>query len=602
MNSRFYLCNYGVMLFAASLGLVWDAQTANAQEEPVPPPAVEPAATDDEASQETAEDTLSDVERARALETLRRDFLENEQALAEASVAAFKKAILADAARGLSEQEEFTWLVRWVNQTQMLPQASPLELAFVLTFLDFAQQQAQGELREQVPPAVAKVLAVVKDHIPHLSDQPTELETTVKLSLMIRAAMKVADERQRVEISQAVADRLDDEQTAARLLDETVGIYTRGMITTLEPPAHQAILAAWMRGSDEWTGFGPGRLAELYVDFTPPRHEEAAAARQQILDRVLGDFDQFVALAYNVANDHPEAFDEQLAEGVEQQFMAAVQGEQAISAQTLGQVAAVLMRGEGAQGGREVLFRGMADLIDRGGRIDGDFDEFRQLGQTLAEHGGEGRLRELLVREDGGVRLGMAKLLAWVYSGQEKVQEYRKFLATHAEQPDLTGDQTAQWWMGRAYAAQVLPAELSPVTGMKWMEKAFAAAESEPLRLSALEWMVERWMQVHEYQRAASLLASTAHQFSQDASRERIAVLRDQVDESIEHERQRQTRIAQHRETSRLQGQLETMQRRLEAMKEQGRSAEDVQSVQQLVISLEQQLETAQSSSNANEQ
>ncbi len=132
----------------------------------------------------------------------------------------------------------------------------------------------------------------------------------------------------------------------------------------------------------------------------------------------------------------------------------------------------------------------------------------------------------------GDCNLAVANILAFSARRQGHSRALRVRLKQMLDDEQLTGDRRVPWLLARAYAEEVfIDDPPRPNFGLRYVEEAFAAAESPQYRFWALEEMVARLVSVDRGQQAKSLLDSVSAQFTAPEQQAAIATWRARADE-----------------------------------------------------------------------
>ena len=168
-----------------------------------------------------------------------------------------------------------------------------------------------------------------------------------------------------------------------------------------------------------------------------------------------------------------------------------------------------------------------ADLVsDQVGRQEGP------LAMTFETDAQRQQLRDIVAA--GGTplnRLDAGKILACACKNAGQLPDFKKEAAGHVADPQLDGDGKALWLLMAGEAEKVTPEEPEIKRKRPWMDQAFAAAQSEGMRLLIVEEYAIYFNSVGYPHLGVSLLGSVAGQFK-GAAAARVQTLKTNLEHS----------------------------------------------------------------------
>jgi len=120
-------------------------------------------------------------------------------------------------------------------------------------------------------------------------------------------------------------------------------------------------------------------------------------------------------------------------------------------------------------------------------------------------------LRAELIDSEGLPRLATARVLAWAYRQAGEFEAWRTFV--NEKITSSPPDAKAFWLAAYAYTDPLVPARPNFAKSLKWLEKAFATAESEKARWVMLQELVRFYEERSAWGGAATLVESVKDQF-----------------------------------------------------------------------------------------
>jgi hypothetical protein len=121
-------------------------------------------------------------------------------------------------------------------------------------------------------------------------------------------------------------------------------------------------------------------------------------------------------------------------------------------------------------------------------------------------------LRDELLDSDGSPRFGVARLLAWAYRDAGELAAWRKFVDA-AQAAAADADSKSLWCIVKAYTEVVRPKPAEPARCLDGLNAALAIAESEKVRLLALNEVVQFYRECDARAGAVDLVESVKGQF-----------------------------------------------------------------------------------------
>jgi hypothetical protein len=214
--------------------------------------------------------------------------------------------------------------------------------------------------------------------------------------------------------------------------------------------------------------------------------------------------------------------------------------------------------------------------------------DYRCLAAPIGTEETRQAIRDVLIDDDGLVRLEAAKILGWAYHAVGQLNGWQEYLDTEAAGSD--GDAEALWLLARSHCEEVRSSRSAPLGGRRWVESALDRAESEETRMVCVLWLMERYENTRYYDQGAEFLESMEDQFQSAHSKRLLTALavyldREQVS-NVMHNDRRKERETRHRLTSRIR----SLQERLERAEGMDNQEYEVTKLQAMLSSLEQEL------------
>ena len=140
---------------------------------------------------------------------------------------------------------------------------------------------------------------------------------------------------------------------------------------------------------------------------------------------------------------------------------------------------------------------------------------YENLAGSFATENGKKLLDSSLVDASSRVNLANVKLLAWVSRREDRSRKFAGRMRVMAESAKTAGDLQARWWLARAYAVGLIR-EAAPIRswGLTNIMRAFAVAETNPMRLRCIRELVAVCRDEHKYQHPIQAITSIKHQFT----------------------------------------------------------------------------------------
>ena len=152
-----------------------------------------------------------------------------------------------------------------------------------------------------------------------------------------------------------------------------------------------------------------------------------------------------------------------------------------------------------------------------GGYMHQNYGGYWHMAPYLSEDEQVARLESALEGRDGVCNQRLAKLLAFAHLERGSLQDWCTRLDERIE--ETAGDVQVTWLFARAFSEE-LKSGRGPnlIAGQDWLDQAFAVANSESVRLRALEELVVRLGSGGYSTEADSLISSVEQQFSAQAA------------------------------------------------------------------------------------
>jgi len=531
--------------------------------------------------------SLSDEAKSRVLNQMRSGLWNDEGALAAAEPGAIRHALLGASHLGMPFGEQVQSLVRAINTSSRMSEASASDLSFFLAFLGVPAEGA-GVDAQDLGVARGRLIGVVGDRISGWADRVPSDREIAETSRLVRSAAPMSDQDQRDELAAALVTAYGRMADGAQVLSGPGSTHIHQMLVALgRPDATAALTAGLILDHEGWLERSPHQLADLYAALTPPSSPRADEARRRLLEHLSTDLERFAATGHRLSEDHAGAVDNALVERFSRVWQAQGPAVEVMTVETLGHALAILRHSEADPGSIPESWWSVArQRIDRGATFGGGFTEYQRVGQMIRSDAAIERLEAVLRDPAGLVRLDLAKLLAWAYSESERLDPWKAQLAERGAEGARSADERATWLLARAYAAHVLPADAERMPGESWAQRALTIADAEPVRLAALEWLVYERERFYDYPNARALVQSIVHQFEDPALSQRIAALDTRLEQAAYQDLSRQETYQLAAKLRRQQGMLRSLERRLEQYKSQGRSQEDIASIETMIAQL----------------
>jgi hypothetical protein len=188
-------------------------------------------------------------------------------------------------------------------------------------------------------------------------------------------------------------------------------------------------------------------------------------------------------------------------------------------------------------------------------------------------------LKSKLQSDAGDVRPSAAVLLAWHYAMTDKqaLAQWQGELDQRLSDASLQGDRRAGWLLARAYAGSA-GSKFTPLAVDQLLQQVLAVAESESLRLAAVELLVRGYVLSDLFEQATSLLDSVEGQFAEDSSRQRLGAWREAIPPAAQRFREEQLAA----EVEAKQAHRQVLQKRLQEA-QQNNDQERIARYQQLL-------------------
>jgi len=231
-----------------------------------------------------------------------------------------------------------------------------------------------------------------------------------------------------------------------------------------------------------------------------------------------------------------------------QAFLGSPQARDAIDLDTLVNVS-LLMNMAGVTGA-DKGYVGCAEAIARLAR-EGKLDRKEEWAYALRPPLRTEQTRQIvqaeLLDQQGELRSGVAKVLAWVYRDAGKLDEWRSLLDGRIADEAVGGDARARWLLARAYVESIaeafIPYRRLALSGKEWLDQAVVAAESPALRLEAVAELARGYAAQGMHNEGLALLASLKDQFEKTEAAEDCKLLLAEIEAD---QPQYVARMAQH--------------------------------------------------------
>ncbi|MCC5828167.1 MAG: hypothetical protein JJU36_01850, partial [Phycisphaeraceae bacterium] len=123
----------------------------------------------------------------------------------------------------------------------------------------------------------------------------------------------------------------------------------------------------------------------------------------------------------------------------------------------------------------------------------------------------------------GHPRPGVAEVLAWGARYAGTLEAWKKQLDERVDQEGLGGDGRALWLLARGYASAVGQVRFAPLAGETFYAQAMAEADTEAVRLLAVERLIDGRAWDGEFERAMQLIDSVTGQFTDESIVQKLA-------------------------------------------------------------------------------
>ena len=181
----------------------------------------------------------------------------------------------------------------------------------------------------------------------------------------------------------------------------------------------------------------------------------------------------------------------------------------------------------------------------------------------------------------GGGAAYMAQVLSRTFRGWGMRQDWRDLVDERMEDPAIKGDVKAAWHLAAAYMDEDKEqGQWYWLGGWRQLSTALSVAESEPVRLAVLQWMVTRRLQVQHFDEALSLIKSIERQFESKDAVARLKNLEAVIAASRAHDAARQARLQHELAVHVLTSRIEVYERQLAESVAKGHLAGTVAEVQ----------------------
>lgn len=149
---------------------------------------------------------------------------------------------------------------------------------------------------------------------------------------------------------------------------------------------------------------------------------------------------------------------------------------------------------------------------------------------------GQNLITNYLEKENGECNLGVTQVVAFAARLQGEHAFLKQRIDDVLTDEAVTGDIRMTWLLGRAHVAEVTIESLpNPQFGVKWVQEAFLAAQSNEYRFWALQELVARWISLDQSRLALNFLDDVGDAFNAPGQQD-----------AIEEWRKRATALADH--------------------------------------------------------
>lgn len=213
--------------------------------------------------------------------------------------------------------------------------------------------------------------------------------------------------------------------------------------------------------------------------------------------------------------------------------------------------------------------------------------DYRYLASPLGTDETRQAVRDVLVDDQGRVRLDAAKVLNWAYQRAGQLNDWQSYLET--EIGGAEGDAKALWLLARSHCEEI-KYDGSPMAGRRWVESALGFAESEGTQLTCAEWLMERFENTNDFDQGAEFLAGMEDKFESAGSKRMLAALavqlgRQETANQIYNDRKKE-RGTRYRLTRRVQ----TLEDRIKEAQTNSRPQYEIDKLQDMLTQAKQEL------------
>jgi hypothetical protein len=202
-----------------------------------------------------------------------------------------------------------------------------------------------------------------------------------------------------------------------------------------------------------------------------------------------------------------------------------------------------------------------------------------------------GILKRALVDDKGQMNLCVNRAIASCYFASHHNQVWQEYVDDRLADGSLGPDERAKWLLARSYVEELKadPPAIGPLAGKVYLDRAFASADSEPVRLECLRWIVGRYCAIDQWDQAQALLTSCKGQFTNRESLDLIDQWSKELTEVAEKGRKRVALQAQQAQqggtvsASQLQAQLDFLKKQLDELHTRHASADDVARLEAII-------------------
>lgn len=199
----------------------------------------------------------------------------------------------------------------------------------------------------------------------------------------------------------------------------------------------------------------------------------------------------------------------------------------------------------------------------------GNYDYLWRTANQMSYNLDWGYLQNAIVEAQGTCNLSLATLLTFVHKKNSALPQWRSYLESRIDDPEVTGDVKASWLLARAFADEVPDVgEPEPLAGRAWLDLALEEATSVDMKRYVIGEIVCKLAAGDRCDEAVAMMDSQADLFEDGEAAVDIARWRTEVaeiDQSYAAAHQRAEQARHDRRVYELQRRLESAQERGDA-------------------------------------